>query len=429
MELTTRTCQKQEEKKKICYDDYRQAGLQKQINYALASKELLESQKAVLLKYYEFINTESRINSLNSILSVLKAVKWLGIFIKKPYNEATEDDVRGFIHSLKVNNKSVNYRNQLLVYIRAFYKWHMGNKSEYPENVKYVKPKFLQRKRIEHSELLTWPDIEELSQYCFLNRDKAMLYVLRDTGGRMEETLLRPQVKDLIADKYGFRLRVNGKTGERYIRLLKSIPALKIWLNEHKYKHNSESPLFYVTRTIKRRKKKGIGEQLTATTKGQPIKHSTIETLFLRLKKSSKFTKPINPHAFRHASATDRAILGFQEKELRIIYGWAANSNMPEIYCNFSDKEVDKKILAKEGKIEVEREEMPTIKFKVCKSCHKENRMDYVYCIFCANPIDDPTNEARIKEETNKTIQWIVEIAKNPELMKQLEEFRKTYKD
>jgi len=272
---------KQQDKKEINdYDFYRKQSIMRQIDYALNHKELIDEQKEALNEYHKYIGIGIRVKSLNSILTSIKAVRWFGEFLRKPFNEVTKDDIINFVHYKKRKGNSDNHISQCLIYLKAFYKWYMGGGETYPDFIKWIKPK-LKPKKVNYSELVTWEDIEHLTDYCYLNRDKAILYLLRDTGGRIEETILRPKIKDLIPDEYGFRLRVNGKTGERYLRLLNSIPILKIWLNEHKYKGNPEAPLFYV---IKR----------TQKTKGEPLKYPTIQTMFCRLKKSSGINKPIN---------------------------------------------------------------------------------------------------------------------------------------
>ena len=45
-----------------------------------------------------------------------------------------------------------------------------------------------------------------------------------------------------------------------------------------------------------------------------------------------------------------------------------------------------------------------------------------LYCAVCNNEL----TKKSVNEETEKTFKLLLEIAKNPELMKQLEEFRKT---
>lgn len=392
------------------YDFYRKRSLMNQIENVIRHKDLIEEQRDVLNEYYKYISLGIRIKSLNSILSVLKSVRWFADFIKKPFNEATKEDVINFVHYKKRKGNNDNYINQCLIYLKAFYKWYLGGGEFYPDFIKWIKPR-IKTKEIEHSELLTWEDIEFLSEYCYSNRDKAILYLLRDTGGRIEETILRPKIKDLIPDDYGFKLRVNGKTGLRHIRLIKSVPMLKMWLNEHKYKGNSEAPLFYVVRA-------------TQKTKGEPIKYPTMETLFCRLRKSSGIQKPINPHSFRHASVTDRAMDGYQEKELRIIYGWGFNSPMPDRYANFGEVEVDRKILEKEGKLKVEKKEHSEINLRVCKSCGKDNRTDTIYCVFCANNID----AVREKEQADAMYNALAKIIQDPDKAKVFGDLLKSVK-
>jgi len=403
--------QNQVKKSKFEYDHYKAQMVNTMIDNVLNKKSLIEEQKLVLKDYYRFISSSGKIHSRSSILIVIRNVWCFGDYIKKPYNEATKDHIIDYIQYCRKKPLKENTINIGLSYIKAFYKWYLGASEYYPDIVKWLKPK-VRTKNIEYSQLITWGDIEYLMDYCWYFRDRAIVYLLRDIGGRYEETILRPKIKDLVADSYGFRLKVSGKTGERNCRLIKSVPIMKQYLNEHKFRDDPEAPLFYVLNK-------------TQYTEGEPLKYSTIQQMLIRLKRNSNFKKPLNPHNFRKSSATERAIQGFQEKELRILYGWQPNSNMPDLYCNFGEKQVDDKILEKAGKIIKKTENKDDIKFKSCSNCSMENRPELVYCVSCGSALNIQQDKAKYNQEMNKTIQLLMEIANNPNLMKQLEQFKK----
>ena len=84
----------------------------------------------------------------------------------------------------------------------------------------------------------------------------------------------------------------------------------------------------------------------------------------------------------------------------------------------------------KETKKSIKEEKKELLKPKKCSRCKKENPVEAHYCN-CGMALDLKTameDEDLIKEETNKTFQALIEIAKNPQLMKEFEEFRKNYK-
>ena len=68
------------------YDFYRKKCLNNQLdnllNNKVGNKRLIEQQIDVLKEYYKFISIGTRIRSLNSVISTLRAVFWFGDFLK-----------------------------------------------------------------------------------------------------------------------------------------------------------------------------------------------------------------------------------------------------------------------------------------------------------------------------------------------------------
>ena len=96
------------------YDFYRKKSMMRQIDNALQNKALLEEQKEVLNEYYMYISTGIRVKSLNSVLSVVKSIRWFAEFLKKPFNEVSKDDVIGYIHYKRRKGNGDNHINQCL---------------------------------------------------------------------------------------------------------------------------------------------------------------------------------------------------------------------------------------------------------------------------------------------------------------------------
>lgn len=65
----------------------------------------------------------------------------------------------------------------------------------------------------------------------------------------------------------------------------------------------------------------------------------TVQNL-VAIAKSAGITKPVNPHKFRHARATDLVRRGTQEAIIRKILGWTPNSTMIARYQHLNDNSV-----------------------------------------------------------------------------------------
>jgi ribosomal protein L40E len=134
---------------------------------------------------------------------------------------------------------------------------------------------------------------------------------------------------DVLKDKYGFSLKVDGKTGKRTIRLTHSIVYLNAWLEVHPFKDNLDQPLFV-----------SLSQNF-----GSALGYSTVTTMFRKWAENAKITKKINPHSMRHLRCTELAIMGFTVRELELHFGWKPGSQMPQRYNHQDYKHVEKKLL------------------------------------------------------------------------------------
>ena len=127
--------------------------------------------------------------------------------------------------------------------------------------------------------------------------------------------LLKLRIKDvvfkMIGDEQYAEITVNGKTGQRHIPLIDSIPYLKDHLDDHPFRTNSNSPLIC-----------GEGKSF-----GRPVTVGTLarwyriykNQYFPRLLKDPRINpevknqitdllkKPWNPYIFRHSGLTAKS--------------------------------------------------------------------------------------------------------------------------
>ncbi len=112
-------------------------------------------------------------------------------------------------------------------------------------------------------------------------RNKAIILILVDCGLRLGE-LLHIKMADINMEQQ--LMRVDGKTGERVVRYGKTTwKALKRYLKL-------------------RNKVNGHNDRLWLTKKGITLKDSSVETLFIKLRKRTGIY--VHPHLLRHTFAT-----------------------------------------------------------------------------------------------------------------------------
>lgn len=293
-----------------------------------------------------------------------KVYRFLKQYDFMPADEITKKDIEDYIVYRRKNNKPKTVHNDI-VDMRLFFKW-LKPECNYFDDIKTTAP----RNRLPVEQLVTPDDVMSLVTACQSQRDRAIIMLTWDSAGRLGE-VLGLNVGSVQFDQYGAVIIVDGKTGQRRIRLIDSVPDLQAWLNMHPCRDDPKAPLF-----VTNRKYGDAPRQLD---------HHTVQNLFKTLARRAGIKKNVHPHALRHGRLTDLVKKGFSEMELRIIAGWEDNSDMPAIYVHLSGADVENKILEKNGLIkENEDTQAPPTKPKECPRCRTNNAPDAKYCMTCS---------------------------------------------
>ena len=124
--------------------------------------------------------------------------------------------------------------------IKLFLRFLMPEKEEKLfENIKIKRVK----NKLPVERLLSRSDIEKLVTACDTQRDRALIMLLWDSGARINEILSR-NIGHIEFDRYGAVILVDGKTGQRRLRLTACVGDLQNWINVHPMKNNPDAPLF-----------------------------------------------------------------------------------------------------------------------------------------------------------------------------------------
>jgi integrase len=213
--------------------------------------------------------------------------------------------------------------------------------------------------------LLTEEEIQRLIDAARNSRDKALFALLADAGLRIGEALFL-RVKDVVFDDYGAYIMVpDGKTGGRRVRLVSCIQHLRNWLEVHP-SSKRDSKLFV------RLDKNG----------NRQLMYTSVRSALQNALKRSGIDKRVHPHLFRHTAAT-RAAKFMTEQEMKVHFGWEADSIMPAIYVHLSGRDVEDKILSHYGIKEDGQEEMIA-----CPKCGKRSQKSARFCYHCSCILD-----------------------------------------
>jgi site-specific recombinase XerD len=306
----------------------------------IKSSNISKTNKELIIGFYNQCIAEGL--SVARINKYLFSLMLLAKMLKKDFNRAKKEDIVKLVAGIeKKEDWSEHTKQHYKVVIKKFYKWLNGGE-DYPKEVKWIKTTMKNNNRKLPNEILTEDEIYKLVKAADNARDKALILVLYESGCRIGE-LLDLKIKDISFDEYGAVLIVQGKTGSRRIRLVKghgASEALKIWLDSHPFKDDKEAYVWL---------------SLSTNSRFEPIGYRGVYKMLVEIGKKCGITKPLNPHAFRHARATHLANV-LTEAQMKELFGWTQGSKMASIYVHLSGRDVDKALIEKFGSIEMKRE-------------------------------------------------------------------------
>jgi integrase len=281
--------------------------------------------------------------------------------------------------------------HQDILELKLYCRWLLPDReNELFKNIKQrrIKP------NLPVDQLITRDDIQDLVNACTWPRDRALIMLMWDSGARISE-ITGLNIGHVQFDRYGAVIIVTGKTGRRRLRLISSVPDIQQWMNLHPGRDNANSPLFITLRNYSKNPRR--------------LDMHTIENTLKLLAKKARINKRVYPHGIRHARLTDLARgngsrPGLNEMELRLVAGWERNSAMPEVYVHLSGADVERKVLANAGIIEIET---PQSEMKLepimCPRCKTMNAHYSTYCSHCS---------LVLTEKAAMSIEESVEVAK-----------------
>jgi len=232
-------------------------------------------------------------------------------WLKKPFNEVSEDDMNNFILNLErgiiKSSKGEPYtwetQSTIKKFIRKYYKYLLGEGENYPRLVQFIdtSTRMLEVKGISKQE--NDKLIENSSKLIY----RFILAVLYDSGARIEE-FYNIKKSDLIRENgiYKVRIRIS-KTKPRTI----NIPLYPKIIEEYLEFNNFKEEDFLCT-----------------------INYGTLRKHLNRIGKQF-LKKSISPHTFRHGSATYYANY-LNRYQISYRYGWSASSKMPDRYIDMN---------------------------------------------------------------------------------------------
>ena len=381
-------------KKKGIHDyDSIMKGIKKQIQNELSAEnvELISQYDMEMVR--QSIAVATRQKHLRTLLGLSR-------LLRKDWKDVSKNDIEKLVYNIMQNysdpsGKETNYSYDHKKILKIFFRWMKLGSREFaevgdpPETVRVRMRKV--RDKIIREDLLTEDDISRLLFACGENaRDRALIDCHYEGGTRPGE-ILSLQIKHVKFDKYGTTLHVDGKTGPRTVRLIKSTPNLANWLSIHPFKDDPDAFVWI---------------NLTKNLYGEQLNYPAARAMFSRRAKMAHLEKRVNLNMFRHSEATNSAKF-MTEAQLRKRHGWSPESKMPAKYVHLINADVDAAIFEHLG-IETKEKEEKNLP-KICQICEVPNPSNAKICSKCGKPLDlatsielDEKNQTQITQQNQK---------------------------
>jgi len=378
----------------------------------------------VICDYISALRSEIKFSD-NYRKSILITLMVLSRTSKKDFNDFTRDDVITYFGKFRKEDsqdpthKWIGTYNANLVNIIRFFRWLYYPKIEpsqrpKPEVVQNLRK--LKRREISKYKPNDMWDVEDnriFLKYCPNPRDRCYHAMECDLGARPHE-ILNLRIKDIEFKQEGGKryatIVVNGKTGERSLPLIESIPYITEWISNHPQESNRDAFLFLNTKTdnkaielsaiftIYKRYKAHFASLLSSENIPEDDKKRIRDLL----------KKPWNPYVHRHSALTEKYGLLNSDVNLRQFAGWSISSNMHRRYVHLSGGESLKCLLKVKGIINDEKQ-INILESKSCPSCHESNRPDAQFCFKCNSMMSFEAYQ-KIEEERQKKDQELKDL-------------------
>jgi len=325
----------------------------------------------------------------------LQVIKLFGELVSKDFRDLVKDDFVSLIAKIESRHYSNWTKYTYKSMLRKFVSWVHDSK-EAPDCISWVKLNSCSSRRLPE-ELLTQDEVKLLIESAVNIRDKALISSLYESGCRISE-IGNLRIKNLSFDKYGARFIVNGKTGQRRVRVIASVHYLAEWLNNHPRRDEPESPLWVSLRP----------------NKGMMLNYAMLCSIIKRIAVRAGIKKKVNPHSFRHARATHLCNY-LTEAQMKEYFGWVQGSKMASVYIHLSGRDVDKALLKINGIKPDDEGDSDSMSIINCPRCEFSNSPTNKYCGKCGMLLSIKAGMQLENEERSKD-ELLNELIKDPEV-------------
>lgn len=368
----------------------------------LENSSINEENKKIILEFKSYL-LAARIGILRTIRYMMTLRLICERYNNNSFSDWGKKDIIEVLEKVELGNFSPHTKKEFDKTLKKFFRWHKGNDWEGLESI--VGSRKIDRK----PDILSREETLAVISAAKHPRDKAMIALLYEGGFRIGE-LASIKFKDIEFNKFGGKVKVSGKTGERRVPFVISESYLKIWMGMHPSPEENNS-LFV-----------SFGPK----TYGEPLYYEIYNHILKRAVVDAGIKKKVTPHTLRHSRATHLASM-LTESEMCHYLGWQLGSDMPKVYVHLSGRDIDNAIYNKVYGLDTGNKKEEEIKPVMCPRCKENCGPTSEYCYRCGMPLKEEkvlTIEKTGSEVRNDYFKFAQE---NPSMLKDMRTFMEMF--
>jgi integrase/ribosomal protein L40E len=353
-------------------------------------------------------------------------------FLGVSFDRATIDDITNGIEAFKhgeskpINNRaakpySKNTVNNIVIILKDFLLWLADEDAIKPH--KHAKTLTEHRIRkfinapggkdasevLRKEQILREEEILKMVGVADCQRNRSIVFLTYESGCRIGEVSTL-HWRDLVFERVGeegkevetAKLYITdhkGREKRRYVRLTMSVIDLIAHKNLSK---PSDDDFIFLQDGLH---EKGINEPMTRRQYARVFEHAA---------EKAEIVKPINPHAFRHARATELIRQGYDETTIKMMLWNNITTKMFKVYVALCDDDIDKEVFKRTGirTMLTERDErLKEVRApRPCPVCHAQNAFDAEICSKCGSPVSPDGIKKALKAKASEvdTVEAII---------------------
>jgi len=232
------------------------------------------------------------------------------------------------------------------------------------------------------ADMFDWEDVQDLADAATNLRDSALVAVAMDLGARSGE-LRDISVGDISDYDHGYRIRLDGKTGQRSVTIIEAAGYLRNWLSQHPRSKDTDALLWCRLQT------------------GESMSYKNYTKILKRLERRVETGKTMDLTNFRKSNFADMLSRG-----VPYVHACRRQDRNPDskhnlrylaIFAEDTEREH-----AKAYGIDVEEEEEAQKVSVRCPRCEQKTPRDKSLCVWCGQVLSQSAAEALQDFEESK---------------------------